>query len=198
MPTGVALRDPRQQLFDAAERVLLRDGASGLTSRAVTDEAGVAKGVLHRHFVDFDEFLTALVLSRIQRVDHLATRFRDIAGSGTVDDNLAAALTDLFEPVMVSIVVLIIARDELRARLRSAGTSPFPLIGEGTAMVAGYLAAERGLGRIARDCDVDSLAPTLVGAAHLLCAEHKDRAPDREAIRRLVATVLAGATVRAH
>ncbi|MER7370837.1 TetR family transcriptional regulator, partial [Nonomuraea wenchangensis] len=50
MPTGVALRDVRQQLFDAAERVLLRAGATGLTSRAVTDEAGVAKGVLHRHF----------------------------------------------------------------------------------------------------------------------------------------------------
>jgi AcrR family transcriptional regulator len=54
VPTGVALRDVREQLFGAAERVLLRDGPSALTSRAVTDEAGVAKGVLHRHFADFD------------------------------------------------------------------------------------------------------------------------------------------------
>src|SRR5690348_543872 len=38
MPTGVAIRDPRGQLFDAAERVLLRDGPGGLTSRAVTME----------------------------------------------------------------------------------------------------------------------------------------------------------------
>jgi hypothetical protein len=43
VPAGVALRDPRQQLFDAAARVLLRDGVTGLTSRAVTTEAGVAK-----------------------------------------------------------------------------------------------------------------------------------------------------------
>ena len=35
MPTGVAIRDPRGQLFGAAERVLLRDGPSGLTSRSV-------------------------------------------------------------------------------------------------------------------------------------------------------------------
>jgi len=56
MPTGVAIRDVRAQLFDAAERVLRRDGPSGLTSRAVTAEAGVAKGVLHRHFDDFDAF----------------------------------------------------------------------------------------------------------------------------------------------
>nr|MDQ6938034.1 TetR family transcriptional regulator [Actinomycetota bacterium] len=54
MPTGVALRDAREQLFHAAERVLLRAGPNALTSRAVTTEAGVAKGVLHRHFADFD------------------------------------------------------------------------------------------------------------------------------------------------
>jgi AcrR family transcriptional regulator len=42
----VALRDARQQLFDAAERILLRSGPNALTSRAVTAEAGCAKGVL--------------------------------------------------------------------------------------------------------------------------------------------------------
>lgn len=44
MPTGVHVRDARRQLFEAAERVLLRDGANALTSRAVTDETGCAKG----------------------------------------------------------------------------------------------------------------------------------------------------------
>src|SRR2546423_14869836 len=67
VPTGVAIRDPRQQLFDAAERILLRAGPSALTSRAVTAEAGCAKGVLHRHFADFDAFLAELVLDRIRR-----------------------------------------------------------------------------------------------------------------------------------
>ena len=50
MPTGTAIRDAREQLFAAAERILLRDGPNALTSRAVTTEAGFAKGVLHRHF----------------------------------------------------------------------------------------------------------------------------------------------------
>ena len=35
MPTGVAIRDPRGQLFAAAEHVLLRDGAGGLTGRTM-------------------------------------------------------------------------------------------------------------------------------------------------------------------
>ena len=84
MPTGVAIRDPRGQLFDAAERVLLRDGASALTSRSVTAEAGVAKGVLHRHFADFDAFLAELTLDRVAQVAALAAALRDAAGTGTV------------------------------------------------------------------------------------------------------------------
>jgi AcrR family transcriptional regulator len=193
VPTGVALRDPRQQLFDAAERVLLRDGATGLTSRAVTTEAGVAKGVLHRHFADFDAFLADLVLGRIARVSAQAAALRDAAGTGTVADNLTGALTTLFEPVMVAVVVLVIARDELRRRLRAAGTAPLPLVGEGTAMIAGYLAAERDRGRLAPDADVDTLAPTLIGAAHLLFSERTGGRPEPGAVRKVVTTVLAGA-----
>jgi AcrR family transcriptional regulator len=193
MPTGVALRDPRQQLFDAAERVLLRAGATGLTSRAVTAEAGVAKGVLHRHFADFDAFLADLVLDRIARVEAQATALRDAAGTGTVADNLTGALMALFEPVMVGIVVLVIARDELRARLRDAGTARFPLVGEGTALIAGYLTAERDRDRIAPDADIGVLAPTLIGAAHLLFTEQKGSRPEPEAVRKIVTTVLAGA-----
>ena len=193
MPTGVALQDPRRQLFDAAVRVLTRDGVTGLTSRAVTTEAGVAKGVLHRHFADFDDFLTALVLDRIARVEAQATALRDAAGTGTVADNLTGALMTLFEPVMVAIVVLVIARDELRTRLRAAGTARFPLVGEGATMIAGYLTAERDHGRIASEADIDTLAPTLIGAAHLLYTERQDSPPEPAAVRRVVTTVLASA-----
>jgi AcrR family transcriptional regulator len=196
VPTGVALRDPRQQLFDAAERVLVRDGATGLTSRAVTSEAGVAKGVLHRYFADFDAFLAELVLDRIGRVEAQAAALRDAAGTGTLADNLTRALLTLFEPVMVAIVVLVVARDELRTRLRAAGTARFPLVGEGAAMIARYLTAERDLGRIAPDADVDTLAPTLIGAAHLLFTERKGSPPEPEAVRKVVTTVLAGAMRR--
>src|SRR5271165_6964729 len=94
VPTGVAIRDPRGQLFDAAERVLLRDGPGGLTSRAVTAEAGVAKGVLHRHFADFDAFLIELALDRLTRIAAQAAALLAAAGSGTVAGNLAAALPD--------------------------------------------------------------------------------------------------------
>lgn len=192
MPTGVAIRDPRGQLFDAALRILLRDGPAALTSRAVTAEAGVAKGVLHRHFADFDAFLTDLALDRIALIDRQAADLRAAAGTGTVTGNLAAALPALFDPAVLALIRLVIARDELRARLRAAAGSRIPLISESTALVAGYLTAERDRGRIAASADIGTLAPTLTGAAHLLFTD-ADGAPGPAAVARMVDTVLGAA-----
>ena len=198
MPTGVAIRDVREQLFGAAERVLLRDGPSGLTSRAVTAEAGCAKGVLHRHFADFDAFLAELVLDRIDRIGRQSAALRASAGTGTVTGNLAGVLTDLFGSVALKIVSLLIFRDDLRARLRETTPSGVPLATEAVAMIASYLAAERDLGRIAPDADIDTLALMLVGSSHLVFAGRTDRtdrkgtAPEPEAVRKMVTTVISG------
>jgi len=192
VPTGVAIRDPRGQLFDAALRILLRDGPAALTSRAVTAEAGVAKGVLHRHFADFDAFLTDLALDRIAQIDRQAADLRAAAGTGTVAGNLTAALPALFDPAVLALIRLIIARDELRARLRAAAGSRIPLLSESTALVAGYLTAERDRGRIAAGADIGTLAPTLIGAAHLLFTD-ADRTPEPAAVARVVDTVLGAA-----
>ncbi|GLY84889.1 TetR/AcrR family transcriptional regulator [Actinoallomurus iriomotensis] len=197
MPTGVHIRDARQQLFEAAERVLLRDGPSALTSRAVTTEAGVAKGVLHRHFADFDAFLVELIRDRVVRIEHQAAALRASAGTGTVAGNLTEALIDLFDPVAVGIVGLVIFRDELRARLRqSRPAHTFPVATEAMAMVAAYLTDECELGRIAADADVGSLALSLVGGAHLLYADRKGTPPDRAAVGKLVTTVIADVVQR--
>jgi AcrR family transcriptional regulator len=195
VPTGVALRDVREQLFGAAERVLLRDGPSALTSRAVTDEAGVAKGVLHRHFTDFDEFLAELVHDRAARIRAQAAALLDSAGTGTVAGNLAAALTDLFGSVADAILALVIFRDELRARLRETWPRGIPLTREIAAMIGDYLAAERDLGRVAADADIPVLAPMLVGAVHLLFADRKGEPPDPAEVRKVVATAVPGVTL---
>lgn len=192
MPTGVALRDPRALLFDAAERVLRRDGPSLLTSRAVTAEAGVAKGVLHRHFADFDAFLAELVLDRVAQLTAPVAGLGDAVGTGTVAENLTDFLLSLFGPVTVAIVALVITRDGLRTRLRDAGAARIPLIADGTTAVATYLRAERDLGRVGTAADVDALAPALIGAAHLLFTDPDRATPDAAAVRRLVTTVIAG------
>jgi AcrR family transcriptional regulator len=192
----VAIRDPREQLFSAAERIIARSGPNALTSRAVTTEAGCAKGVLHRHFTDFDDFLAELVRDRIARLGARSAALRGAAGTGTVTGNLTGALTELFEPVAMAILGLITFRDGLRARLRADMPTGVPLLTEAMAMIAGYLSDERELGRIAADADTDTLALALLGGAQLLVASREPAAPDPSAVERLVATTMADALQR--
>ena len=58
-------------------------------------------------------------------------------------------------------------------------------------MLAAYLAAERDRGRLTWDADVRTLAPTLLGAAHLLFAGRDTGPPPPATVQRTVATVLA-------
>ncbi|NEB13286.1 TetR/AcrR family transcriptional regulator [Streptomyces coelicoflavus] len=197
MPTGVHLRDARQQLFDAAERVLLRDGPNGLTSRAVTDEAGCAKGVLHRHFADFDAFLAELVLDRAAQLETQALALREAVGTGDVAANLTDALTTLFGPVPVAIIPLITFRDELRVRLRRAMSGGgIAILSQVTAAVSAYLTDERARGRISADADIDSLTLSLVGGGHLLFADRDPGPPAAATVGKLVNTVLADVVQR--
>lgn len=191
MPTGVAIRDPRRQLLEAADRVLRRDGPNALTSRAVTTEADCAKGVLHRHFTDFNVFLAELVRDRIARLEHQAGALRDAAGTGTVAGNVADALFDLFDPVALGVLGLVTSRHDLLARLRATTPTGIPVLTEATAMIVSYLAAERDLGRLAPDADVATVAPMLVGTGHLLFAG-REPPPSRDEVRRAVTTALAG------
>lgn len=193
VPTGVAIADARRQLFDAAERILLRAGPSALTSRAVTAEAGCAKGVLHRHFADFDTFLVELVLDRMALIEAQGAGLRQSAGTGTIAGNLATALTTIFSSVAVVIVGLLLSRHDLRTRLRETTPCGVPLATEAAAMIASYLRAERDLGRLAPAADVDTLAPTLIGAGHMLFADRLNGPPDAGTLLKVVSAVLGGA-----
>ncbi len=190
MPTGVALRDAREQLFDAAERVLLRDGPEALTSRAVTAEAGCAKGVLHKHFKDFDGFLAELVLDRIRRLDDQAEALLKSAGQGSVVDNLTKMLTDLFGSVAVAIISLTISRDGLRARLREAVPTGVPILSEAGQVIRDYLAAEQTYGRIPSDANTDVLGLTLIGSTHMMFADRTGTRPTPADVRAFVASVV--------
>jgi hypothetical protein len=56
----------------------------------------------------------------------------------------------------------------------------------------GRLLPHRDLGRIAARADVNTLAPTLIGAGHLLFADRESGPPDAEAVRKVVITVIGG------
>lgn len=189
MPTGVHLRDVREQLFGAAERLLIEEGPSALTSRAVTTEAGVAKGVLHRYFDDFDAFLAEFVMDRVDKMDVRAKALLEAAGTGTVVGNLAEAITAVFESVAVAIVALVTFRDDLRRRLRVTWPAGIPVLTDAAIMIRAYLEQEKALGRLG-DLDPEGVAPMLIGTGHLLFADRLVP-PSAEAVRRMVESVIA-------
>lgn len=190
-PTGVHIRDPRQQLIDAAGRVLSAGGGSALTSRSVTDEAGVSKGVLHRHFADFDDLLVELVRQRAGRITGIGMSLRTRAGSGEVAVNVAEALADMIDPSTASLVAVVLFREGLRARLDQSAQRGAPaLVREAVDGIAGYLTEERALGRIAADAEPSALATALVGACVIEAAGDAEQ-PSVGSVRGVVDTVLA-------
>jgi AcrR family transcriptional regulator len=191
VPTGYALQDPRQQLFAAAERVLLRDGASGLTGRSVTAEAGVAKGVLHRHFPDFDTFVAHLVNERIRRFHDVADGLTTRTGQATVSENVAAALTELLDPVVLALVPHIIAHDQVRRRIAKERPG-LPLLSDAVAVVKDYLAREQQRGRITATADVGTAALSVIATAHLLLAGEQGALPTDDAILEVTESILVG------
>lgn len=193
MPTGVALHNAKQMLLSAAERVLLREGVVGLTSRAVTEEAGVAKGVLHRYFTDFNSFLVELVREHISQVEKSGRDLTQLAGYDTPTSNLSTALTQIFDPVKLPLIALVMTRNELRSHLMGAHQKGIPLLVDVTHILSDYLEAERGLGRIAPDADVQTIALTLAGTGHLLFASELGRIPDDADIQEVVKSIISTA-----
>ncbi|MEU2660165.1 TetR/AcrR family transcriptional regulator [Streptomyces sp. NPDC007325] len=192
-PRGVATPDVRERLFAAAERVVERDGPGALTSRSVTTEAGCAKGLLHTHFAGFDEFVAELCLDRFARTAAKARALVAQAGRGTVAGNLDTVVLALFDSGGPAVSGLAMARPAAALRVRealAAGAPGFTAIEEA---VAGYLEAERGLGRVPAAVDPAVTALALVGTAHHLLMTAWPGSPDpRAAVRRLV-TALTGA-----
>jgi AcrR family transcriptional regulator len=193
MPTGVALQDGRGRLLAAGERVLLRDGPAALTSRSVTDEADVAKGLLHRYFSDFDEFLTALVQTQTEAVEVISTDLLGRVGSGTVVGNVSMALSRIFDARGLALVRLALFRLDLATRLRSEDEPAIPILANAVAGMEEYLTGEQRAGRIKVDAAPFRLAQAVIGTGHLLSAGELGGLPDKSAIDEVVEAILVAA-----
>jgi Transcriptional regulator len=77
------VRNTREQLLDAATRVLLRDGAEHVTLEAVAAEAGVSKGGLLYHFSSKPALVAALVDRLVGRFDAALQSCGDQPGAAT-------------------------------------------------------------------------------------------------------------------
>ncbi|MFE2999478.1 TetR/AcrR family transcriptional regulator [Nocardia sp. NPDC059246] len=186
---GVPRPDLRTELFAAADRILARDGATGLTSRAVTDEAGCAKGILHNHFDGLEGFLADYAADRLQRAVEQLSDLPENAGQGDIVDNLTGAAVTLFDSGALPTAALISARPSLATRIGTAIAADSALSAS-EQIFADYLAAEQTSGRLPADQDTRTLAFTLVGSIHHLFFTSHGTALDPDRVRLIVRTLL--------
>ena len=191
-PRGRAIPGVREQLFQAADRLLVQTGPTALTTRAITSEAGVANGVLHRHFRDLDTFLAEFAADRLQAIADTAAALPARAGHGTVTGNLTDATLALFGSSALALVNLVATRPGLGTALEHVTT-----VGSGLGDVekhfTSYLEAEKKLGRIAADADTQTHAFTLLGSVHHLMLTNPAGLPDLpQRVRRIAEALAAG------
>jgi AcrR family transcriptional regulator len=155
-------RDTRQRILDAAQRLIERDGAAGLTTLAIAREAGCAEGTLFKHFARKEDLCLAVVLENSPRLKEAIARTRP--GTGSVARNLEAIGIEAlrFSHKLIPLAVSLFADTALllrhRKAMRQSGRGPKEVFG----LIAAYIEAEIKLGRI------DAAANSVMTAALLL------------------------------
>jgi AcrR family transcriptional regulator len=69
----LSANERRQRLLDAAARVIARDGIANTTTRAITDEADMPRGMFHYCFDSKDELLGQLIQRHVTDMVEAAT-----------------------------------------------------------------------------------------------------------------------------
>ena len=81
----VTRRNSRESILDAAESVVVEQGASSLTLDAVAARAGVSKGGLLYNFPSKDALLEAMVARLCDHFEQAIAKARESTGSGSID-----------------------------------------------------------------------------------------------------------------
>ncbi|WP_448857968.1 TetR/AcrR family transcriptional regulator [Corynebacterium propinquum] len=182
----------RRELTAVAHTVMARDGAFGLTTRAVAKEAGVPHGSVHYAFHSKDELIRAVVRDDIDRSTAAFRRFA--APEANTPENAASPaeqavspegilhaafasyadnlIGDPWEEAAQQELALMCARDEqLRVIMQESNASYRELIGS----ILDYLAAATGK-KWAQPADMlaENILGALFGTAQLWLIDRDD------------------------
>lgn len=152
----------RQQLLDAATTVFSELGYAGATTKQIARAAGVSEGTIYRHFADKRDLFAAVFVDRNAANFEAVTRLPALAGTKTVRDNLlflVRAIEDV-EREVGPLRAAATAADLAAALGSTSGGAAAVSVGP-LEPLARYLEAERELGRIRADVDVESAALAL-------------------------------------
>ena len=150
-------------LLETAEKMIATHGTVGLTVRSIARMAGVADGVLYNHFSDKEELLARALLEHVRTTEAELGEL-PVPGEGPLEANLrrhvefGLALHRAILPAFSGLG----AQPEVLERFADISERS----GYWRDRLLAYLRAERDLGRLAPESDVDAAAAMLVGYCH--------------------------------
>jgi AcrR family transcriptional regulator len=188
----------REQLLDAAARVLDEHGVAAVTTRRIAELAGCSEGSIYNHFGNKEELVSCVVSERIARFPTVISQLSESAGTGDVRAHLREIARLAIDFFRRGVPMMSVATHDVGARahcreLHAAGHGPWRT----TQNLAAWLRKEQDLGRVHADADPDGVASALLGScmfhATMSLAWGADLAPDdATAIDRAVTAVWRG------
>ena len=157
------VKNTRQQILDAAQRLIESGGFLRLTTKEIAREAGYAEGTLFKHFPRKEDLCLAVVLDNSPKFKEILVQAhpgeRSVARN--LEDIALAAIE--FSAKLIPLGVTLLADASLLERHRQAAQEP----GQGPRAVfellAAYIEGEQRLGRINQNVKPVSVAALLFG-----------------------------------
>jgi AcrR family transcriptional regulator len=158
----------REAILSATESILTDAGVARLSTKEVARRAGVAESSIYYHFGDRLGLLLAVVQTHLPPVKQVLEELYRTVGAGELRDDLIALLDALERFFLRALPIAAAIESDSELRKAFAERSGQLDVGPHRALdgVRGYLAEQRGRGRLPRSLDVDATALLLVGAAH--------------------------------
>lgn len=195
----------RQQILDAAERVMQARGLTGATTKEIAKEAGYAEGTIYNHFANKQELLVAVLQENLPSFVSIMQGLLERAGENSVGANLKAlaqAVISYYQKI-VPLSASFFADPELlnqqREWMREHGC-PLRL----HQRVEAYIKLEQELGRCSKQINAMGAATLLLGACmqyvflREFMGENPMPMPEQEFVTNLVQTLIAGLAPKAE
>ncbi|BDH13892.1 TetR/AcrR family transcriptional regulator [Streptomyces hygroscopicus] len=164
--TGGALT--RSRILDAAAALMTTVGLTRTTTKQIAREAGCSEAALYKHFHNKEEIFVRVLHERVPQFSDVLEQLPGRAGDarGPAGHLTAVALAAVrFYRRSFPMAASLFASPELlathRRKLHELGTAGPQ---NATQHLAGYLAAEQALGRVASGIDPHAAATLLIGA----------------------------------
>jgi AcrR family transcriptional regulator len=199
MPPEKALKTRRggrpnrqAQIVAVAEQLLRERGLAGVTTRVIAEKVPCSEGAIYVHFKDRLELILTVLEESLPEMLVPLRALKEAVGKGTPEENLVLALTGLmrFHERVTVMLCSLIGETELRERFRSSLLSGGRGPDKGIATLAGYIEAEKALGRVSAEVNSKVAAQTLMASSffHVFTQEllGQGRRFDAKAVVRLL------------